>query len=132
MAGSCLVHFGKGRLDLLPLVGWITIRIGLGVVVVVGADPRRGGATVALCVDRKVLILVCLRAVTSSRGRGAGGRVESVSCMIVRHLGEKWPCSGIGRIWVRTVRSDYVVRTHLNSCFERRHATYLAQISAET
>ena len=100
VAGSCLVRFGKGRPDLLPLVGWITIRIGLGVVVVVGADPRRGGATVASCVDRKVLILVCLRAVTSSRGRGAGGRVESVSCMIVRHLGEKWPwaiCFGTAR-----------------------------------
>ena len=70
--------FCGGRPDLVPLAGWITIRIGLRGVVVVGADPRREGATVALCEDRKVLILVCLRAVTSSRGRGAGGRAESV------------------------------------------------------
>ena len=42
------------------------------------------------------------------------------------------PGSGVGRFLVRTVRKNHVVRTHLNSCFERRHATYLPQISAET
>ena len=42
------------------------------------------------------------------------------------------PGSGVGRFLVRTVRKDHVIRTHLNSCFERRLAICLPHISEET